>query len=122
MKKATAIILVLILSIGLFACGGGGPSIVGKWSMEVSEAGVTGKMIYEFTSDGKLNITVDTGNADNDKLLNDMFAEYKVTYEAKDGKLTLKSDNPEFEPLEAQAFTIKDDTLTFDEYTLKRVK
>ncbi|MDI9497224.1 MAG: lipocalin family protein [Bacillota bacterium] len=122
MKKATAIILVLILSFGLFACGGGGPSIVGKWSMEVSEAGVTGKMIYEFTSDGKLFITVDTGNAENDKLVNDMFSEFQVTYEAKDGKLTLKSDNPELEPVEGVAFTIKDDKLSFDEYTLERMK
>ncbi len=122
MKKATAIIFVLVLSLGLFACGGGGPSVVGKWSMEVSEAGITGQMIYEFTADGKLNITVDTGNAENDKIVNDMFGEFKVTYEAKDGKLTLKSDNPEFEPVDAMPFTIKDDTLSFDEFTMKRMK
>ena len=43
MKKAIAFTLVVIISLGLVACGGGKDSIVGKWAYEVNEAGVEGK-------------------------------------------------------------------------------
>ncbi|NLM19801.1 MAG: hypothetical protein GX217_07250 [Clostridiaceae bacterium] len=125
MKKIIAITLILIISLGLVACGGGGKdkdSIVGKWALEVSEADMEGKWIYEFAADGKLKISIETGSKEADELMNAMFSEMEITYEAKDGKLTLKSDDPTFEPLNGVSYTIKDDTLTFEENSMKRIK
>ncbi|MGB4609714.1 MAG: lipocalin family protein [Saccharofermentanales bacterium] len=123
MKKIIVITLVLIISLGLVACGKSGKdSIVGKWAFEVSEAGVEGKMIYEFTDDGKLKISMDTGNEEIDALMNEMYSQIELTYEAKDGKLTLKSDDPTFPSLDGTPYTLKDDTLTFEDYSMKRMK
>ncbi|MGI6617518.1 MAG: hypothetical protein ACOX36_05670 [Saccharofermentanales bacterium] len=122
MKKAIAFTLVVIISLGLVACGGGKDSIVGKWAYEVNEAGVEGKMIYEFTSDGKLKISIDTGNAEADKLINALYSAIEMTYEVKDGKITLKSNDPSFPPLDATPYTIEGDTLKFEDYSMKRVK
>lgn len=122
MKKAIAITLILIISFGLIACGGGEPGIVGKWGFEVSEAGIEGKWIYEFTADGKLKVSVETGITEIDKFMNEMFSAMVATYEVKDGKLTIKSDSPEFPPIAATPYTIKDDTLTFGDNSMKRIK
>jgi hypothetical protein len=122
MKRTIAITLVLILTLGLVACGGGKSDIVGKWALDVSEAGVEGKTIYEFTADGKLKISIETGNEEADKVMNEAFGKMELTYEAKDGKLSIKSDDPTYPPLDGTPYTIKDDTLTFEGQSLKRVK
>ncbi|NMA17268.1 MAG: hypothetical protein GX939_00655 [Clostridiaceae bacterium] len=122
MKKAIALTLVLIISFGLFACGGGKDSIVGKWAQEVNEGGIEGKTIYEFKADGKLKLSFDSGSAEADSLINALYSLIEMTYEAKDGKLTIKSSDPSFPPLESVPYTIQGDTLTFENNSLKRVK
>ncbi len=123
MKKAIAIALILVISFGLVACGGGGKdSIVGKWALEVKDADMEGKMVYEFTKDGKLKISVDTGNEEVDKLMNALYSAIEMTYVAKDGKLTINSNDPAFEPQDSTPYTIEGDTLKFGDISMKRVK
>ncbi len=127
MKKWIALILVLILTVSLIACSGGGgsgaDSLVGKWVQEEEEDGQVFRMIYEFTKDGKLKVQSDSGDPELDEMMNAMFAGMEATYKVVGNKITVTGLFDEGEEVDEDEFVISGDTLKIgDDAEFKRMK
>ena len=110
MKKILAVILVLVMALGLCACGVS-PKIeeqlkTDKWAYKSTTLGVTFIQVYEFLDDGEYVNTMLTENgsavdsngtykikSDKIVLLNEDGDEFVFNYQYTDDKLTLTSEN-----------------------------
>lgn len=126
MKKLISLSLILVLAFSLIACGGGagstGNGIVGKWFITDEEFGEGTKMIYDFKSDGKVNISFESADQAAVKDVAELFNKMEVTYKIEGDKLSMTSTDESFPKMEGETFKIDGDKLTIGEVTMTRYK